>query len=72
MTNHIANVVPFVVPALVTYVRSSFTRASIATVLNSVGLIETVPVNTPRYDHNPATLMPKGLLLEVSRTNLTM
>ena len=72
LTNHIANGVPFVVPAPVAFVRSSFARASIATVVNSVGLIEEVPANTPRFDHDPITLAPKGLLLEESRTNLLL
>ena len=52
--------------------RPQFTRASIATVVNSQGLIEEVPADTPRFDHDPITLAPKGLLLEESRTNLLL
>ncbi len=69
LTNHIASGVPFVAPAPVTFVRSSFARASIATRVNTQGLIEVVPVDTPRYDHDPITLAPKGLLLEQAKTN---
>ena len=69
VTNHIADGVPFVAPALVTFKRSTFTRASIATRVNAQGLIEEVPADTPRFDHDPVTLAPKGLLLEQARTN---
>lgn len=48
----------------------TFSRASTATRVNSSGLIETVSTNTPRLDYNPATLAPRGLLVEEQRTNL--
>ena len=48
----------------------TFTRASNATRVNAAGLIETVPANTARLDHDPLTLAEKGLLIEESRTNL--
>jgi hypothetical protein len=32
-------------------------------------VIQTAPVNTPRFDHNPETLVSKGLLFEDRRTN---
>ena len=47
----------------------TFTRASTATRVNSLGLIESVATNGPRFDHDPATLAPKGLLIEEARTN---
>jgi hypothetical protein len=50
--------------------RPKFTRASIATVVNSQDLIEVVPADTPRFDHDPVTGVAKGLLLEEARTNL--
>jgi hypothetical protein len=53
-------------------VRSSFARASIATVDNSAGLIEIVPADTPRFDHHPITPAPKGLLLKKARTNVIL
>ncbi len=48
----------------------TFTRASIATRINSAGLIETFPADTARLDHYPVTLAQKGLLIEESRTKL--
>jgi len=48
----------------------TFTRASVATRVNAVGLIETVPMDTARLDHDPVTLVQKGLLIEESRANL--
>ena len=50
--------------------RITFTRASGATRINSAGLIETVASNSPRFDYNPVTLQPRGLLIEEQRTNL--
>ena len=67
LTNHIANGVSFVAPAPVNFVRIQFTRAGISTVVNSQGLIEQVPADTPRFDHDPITLFG---LLEEARTNL--
>ncbi len=32
-------------------------------------MIEVVPADTPRYDHDPVMLAPKGLLLEEAKTN---
>lgn len=48
----------------------TFTRASSATRVNSSGLVETVASNQPRFDYDPVTLQPKGLLVEEQRTNL--
>jgi hypothetical protein len=70
LTNHISNGVPFVVLAPITFTRYAFTRASIATRVNEQGLIEVVPADTPRFDHDSITLAPKGLLLEEARTNI--
>jgi hypothetical protein len=44
-------------------------RPSIATFINSEGLIEVADGNTPRYDYDPISLVNKGLLIEESRTN---
>ncbi len=43
-----------------------------ATRINSAGLIESVNANLPRFDYNPITLAPKGLLIEEQRTNLLL
>jgi hypothetical protein len=50
----------------------TFTRSGTATRVNSAGLIETVAVDTPRYDYNPSTLAIKGLLIEEGRTNICL
>ncbi len=49
-----------------------FTRNSIATRVNLLGLIEEVPINTTRLDHDPVTLAPKGMLIEEARTHLSI
>jgi hypothetical protein len=56
--------------------RLSFTRASTATYINSQGYVATMaaaPTNDPtkaRFDHDPTTLAPRGLLIEGAATNL--
>ena len=56
--------------------RLSFTRASTATYINSQGYVTTMaaaPTNDPtkaRFDHDPTTLAPRGLLVEGASTNL--
>ena len=48
----------------------SFTRASTGTYVDGDGLIQTAAVDTPRFDHDPATGESLGLLIEEARTNL--
>jgi len=43
-----------------------------ATRVNSSGLVEVVNANLPRFDFNPVTLAPRGLLIEESRANLIL
>jgi hypothetical protein len=50
--------------------RITFTRATTATFTGSNGLIQTAAINAPRFDYNPTTLAPLGLLIEEQRTNL--
>lgn len=50
----------------------TFTRASSATRVNSSGLVEAVASDQPRFDYDPVTLAPKGLLIEEQRTNLLL
>jgi hypothetical protein len=56
--------------------RFTYTRNSIATFINSSGLVQQVTAaatNDPtkaRFDYDPTTLAPRGLLLEGSVTNL--
>jgi len=47
-----------------------FTRASTATFIGSDGLIQSAAINDARFDHDPITLVCRGLLMEESRTNL--
>ncbi|WP_347269849.1 phage head spike fiber domain-containing protein [Rhizorhabdus histidinilytica] len=49
--------------------RITFARASTATRVNALGQIEAVGNNVPRFDYNPATLTPRGLLAGEVRTN---
>lgn len=50
--------------------RVTVTRAlNTATRVNSSGFIEGVNANLPRFDYDPVTLAPKGLLIEETRTN---
>jgi hypothetical protein len=50
--------------------RITFTRASSATQYNSVGTLISVGSDVARFDYDPETLAPKGLLIEEQRTNL--
>jgi hypothetical protein len=50
--------------------RITFTRASTATFTGSNGQIQTAAINAPRFDYDPTTLAPLGLLIEEQRTNL--
>ena len=50
--------------------RVTFTRASTATRVNASGVVESVAIDGPRFDYDPVTLAPKGLLIEEQRTNL--
>jgi len=50
--------------------RVTVTRAlNTATAVNSSGNIAIVNANLPRFDYDPVTLAPKGLLIEESRAN---
>ena len=53
--------------------RITFTRAlDTATRVNSNGFIETVNANIPRFDYDPVTLQPRGLLVEEARSNFIL
>lgn len=50
----------------------TFTRSSTATYVASSGLLTSAATNAPRFDYDPVTLAPKGLLVEEQRTNLLL
>jgi hypothetical protein len=50
----------------------TFSRASGASVWNASGLLAEVGTDLARFDHEPVSRTPRGLLLEGSRTNLVL
>jgi len=48
----------------------NFTRATTGGRFNQAGLFEMVAANQPRFDYDPITHAPLGLLIEESRTNV--
>jgi len=49
--------------------RLTFTRGSTGTRINASGFVETMSNNGPRFDHDPTTLAPRGLLVEGQSVN---
>jgi len=52
--------------------RITFTRSGTATFVGSNGLIQSAAINVPRFDYDPVTLAPRGLLMEGQRANLLL
>ena len=50
----------------------TFTRSTTATFVGSNGLIQSSAINTPRFNYDPVTLAPQGLIIEGQRTNLLL
>ncbi len=48
----------------------SFARATPATYYDADGVLQTAAVDVPRFDHDPVTLAPLGLLIEAAKTVL--
>lgn len=50
----------------------TFTRASTATYFDAQGVLQTAAVDEPRFDHDPVTGEPLGIMVEGSGTNLLL
>ena len=51
---------------------SGATRASSGSFIGSNGLLQTVGNNVPRFEYNPITLAPLGVLFEPAATNISL
>lgn len=49
--------------------RVTFSRASAGTYFDALGVMQTASTDVPRFDHNPLTGEPIGILIEEARTN---
>lgn len=52
--------------------RITFSRASVASYINSAGQMTLSSSGQPRFDYDPVTLSRKGLLIEFARTNILL
>jgi hypothetical protein len=52
--------------------RLTFTRSTTGTYINSSGYVTSAAINAPRFDYDPTTLTPRGLLIEGSASNLVL
>ena len=50
--------------------RLTFTRSTTGTFINSSGYVTSAAINAPRFDYDPTTLAPRGLLIESASNNL--
>ena len=47
----------------------TFTRSTTGTRINSAGVLETIAINQPRFQHHPLTGVSQGILIEALSTN---
>lgn len=52
--------------------RVTFSRTTTATFVGSNGLIQTAAINAARFDYDPVTLQPRGILIEDQKVNLLL
>ena len=52
--------------------RLTFTRSTTGTYINSSGYVTSAAINAPRFDYDPTTQTPRGLLIEGAATNLAL
>ena len=50
----------------------TFSRSTSGTYINASGLVATATAGNPRFDYDPTTLQPRGLLIEGSANNLAL
>ena len=50
----------------------TFTRSTTGTYFDNTGVMQTAATDAPRFDYDPVTLQPRGLLIEEARTNLLL
>ncbi|QIE87969.1 DUF2612 domain-containing protein [Pseudomonas nitroreducens] len=50
----------------------TFSRTDVGTRFNASGVLETVAANLPRFDYDPVSLQPRGMLIEEQRANLIL
>lgn len=52
--------------------RLTFARSSVATTVDSSGVMQTAAINAPRFDTDPVTLQSRGLLVEEASSNVLL
>lgn len=57
-------------PNTIAYPDGSFSRGTIGTYFDVLGVMQTAAINSPRFTYNPTTLAFEGLLIEQASTNL--
>ena len=50
----------------------TFTRSTTGTYFDATGTLQTAAINAPRFDYDPISLRPLGLLIEESRANILL